>query len=112
MANDITSDNLGDKILEAAKTTFGEKFSVIKTYLTEETRKLADTLDMIIEGRAKSEISEEEAKILLNNQKIAASSVLVAASGMTDAAVQSAINAALGVVKEFVNGKVGFPLLN
>jgi len=37
--------------------------------------------------------------------------VLTSAEGMSSVAVQSAVNAALGAVKDFVNGKVGFALL-
>ncbi len=112
MATDsITSANLGEKIFEAAKTSFGSKFALIKHFLTGESEKLAITLRMIIEGSANGDISKAEAKILLNQQKIAATAVLTAAEGMTAVAVQAAINAGLKVVKDFVNGKVGFGLL-
>lgn len=109
--DDVTLDNLGDKMFEAAKTTFGNKFALVKQYLKAESEKLAITLRMIIEGSAKEEISKAEAKILLNQQKVATAAVLTAAEGMTAVAVQAAINAALKVVKDFVNSEIGFPLL-
>ena len=108
---EITADNLGDKIFDASKSEFGAKFGLVKKYLKTESEKLAITLRMIIEGRATGEVTEEEAKILLNMQKLAAKAVLTAAEGMSLLAVESAINAALAVVKDFVNSKVGFPLL-
>lgn len=107
----VTSENLGEKMLEAAKTSFGSKFTLIKHFLKDESEKLAITLRMIIAASASGEISKTEAKILLNQQKIAASAVLTSAEGMTAVAVQAAINAALKVVKDFVNGKLGFALL-
>src|SRR4249920_3073710 len=112
MATDeITADNLGDHMLEAAKTAFGKKFKSVKTFAKAEAEKLAVTLRMIIEASAKKEITETEARILLNQQKVAASAVFTAAEGMTVVAAQAAIDAALSVVKKFVNGRLGFALL-
>ncbi len=112
MASDpVTSSNLGDKIFEAAKSSFGNKFALVKTFLKDESEKLAITLRMIVQASASGEITKTEAKILLNQQKVAASAVLTSAEGMTAVAVQAAINAALKVVKDFVNGKIGFALL-
>jgi hypothetical protein len=112
MATDtVTSANLGDKIFEAAKTSFGSKFALVKAFLKDESEKLAITLRMIVQASVRGEITKTEAKILLNQQKIAASAVLTSAEGMTAVAVQAAINAALKVVKVFVNEKIGFALL-
>lgn len=107
----ITSDNLGEKILEGARTAFGARFAKVKTFVKAESEKLAVTLRMIIEARARNEITEDEARVLLNMQKVSASAVITAAEGMTAVAVQAAIDAALGVVRQFVNGKLGFNLL-
>jgi hypothetical protein len=112
MASDIvTSENLSEKMFEAAKTSVGGKFALIRHFLQAESEKLAITLRMIIQASTTGEISKTEAKILLNQQKVAAAAVLTSAEGMTAVAVQAAINAALKVVKDFVNGKIGFPLL-
>lgn len=112
MANDsVTFENLGEKMFEAAKTSFGSKFISVKRYLRGESEKLAITLRMIMEASANGEISKTEAKILLNQQKVAVAAVLTSVEGMTAIAVQSAVNAALKVVKDFVNGKLGFALL-
>ncbi|KAA9001632.1 hypothetical protein FJU30_04890 [Affinibrenneria salicis] len=107
----VTLENLGDEMLGAAKMSLGSKFVLVKQYWKEESEKLAVTLRMIIEASEKGEISETEAKILFNQQKVSAASVLIALEGMTQVAVQEAINTALTVVKDFVNGKLGFILL-
>lgn len=107
----VTSENLGEKMFEAAKMALGKKFALVKSFLRDESEKLAITLRMIIEASAKGEITHEEAKILLNQQKIAAIAVLTAGEGMAAIAVQSAINAAFKEVKDFINGKIGFALL-
>jgi hypothetical protein len=110
-SSNVTSANLGTQIFDAAKTSFGSRFSLIKHFLKDESEKLAITLRMIIEASASGDISKAEAKILLNQQKLAAAAVLTSAEGMTAVAVQSAINAGLKVVKDFVNGKLGFALI-
>jgi hypothetical protein len=66
---------------------------------------------MIVQASVNGEITKTEARILLNQQKVAASAVLTSAEGMTAVAVQAAIDAALKVVKDFVNGKIGFTLV-
>jgi len=111
MAGKVTLNGLGASILAAAKTELGKKFGDVKTFLKGESEKLAITLRMIIEGVASGEISKAEAKILLNQQKVASAAVLTAAEGMTVIAAQAALNAGLKVVRDFVNGKVGFALL-
>ena len=110
-ADNVTLENLGDQMFDAAKSSFGSKFATVKQYLRAESEKLAITLRMIIESSVAGEISQAEAKILLNQQKVATSAVLTAAEGMTAVAVQTAVNAALKVAKDFVNSKIGFPLL-
>lgn len=111
MTTNTTTENLGDQMFEAAKIAFGSKFECVKAYWKAESDKLAITLRMIIEESASGELSKAEAKILLNQQKVATSAVLTAAEGMTAVAVQSALNAAFKAVKDFVNGKAGFPLI-
>lgn len=109
--NEITEENLNEKIFDAASKEFGSRVDSIREFLKTESQKIAITIRMIIEGRANGAISEEEAKILLNMQATASKSVLTAAEGMSILAVEGAINAALGVIRDFVNGKAGFQLL-
>jgi hypothetical protein len=106
-----TLENLGSLMFDGAKAALGKKASLVTRYLKSESEKLAITLRMITEGVLKGEISEAEAKILLKQQKIAAIQVLTAAEGMGILAAQESINAALKVVKDFINGKIGFALL-
>jgi len=111
MSNGDSLATLGSKLLVAAKASLGAKFGKVGGYVKAETEKLAVTLRMIAEGVADKSITPEEAHILLNQQKVAAAAVLTASEGMSMLAAQSAINAALASVKDFVNGKLGFPLL-
>jgi len=109
--NDITMNNLADKIFEDAKLAAGSKYEIVKQYLKAESEKLAITLLMISDGVAAGAITQAEAKILLNQQKLAMASVLTASEGMTIVLAQDTVNAALNVGASFINGKVGFALL-
>ena len=53
----------------------------------------------------------EGAKILLEMQVRATIGVIVAMTSLTMLAVQDAINAILGAVRDFVNGAIGFALV-
>jgi N-acetylmuramic acid 6-phosphate (MurNAc-6-P) etherase len=112
MAKDnVTLKNLDEKMFDAAKSSLGSTFASVKVYWKAESEKLAITLRMIIESSAANEISRAEAKILLNQQKVATSAVLTAVEGMSAVAAQAALNAALKAAKDLVNSKIGFPLL-
>ena len=107
----VTSENMGERMFEAAQTVLNNKFYLVESFLRGESEKLAITLRMIVEASAKGEITSEEAKLLLNQQRHSILMVLTAAEGMAAVTVQSAINAALQEVRDFVNGRIGFPLL-
>lgn len=111
MPSPTTLKSLGASILQAAKGVLGAKYGDIKAYLAAESEKLAITLRMIVSGVASGEVTPAEAKILLNQQKVASGAVLTAAEGMTAIAAQTAIEAGLAAVRDFINGKIGFALL-
>jgi hypothetical protein len=104
-------ESLGLDIFNAAKSVLGKKSKEIEKYLQEEAEKLATTLSMIEAGRLKGDISQGEARALWEMQKHASLAVLAAAEGMGQIAAEQAINVGLAVVRDFVNGKVGFDLL-
>jgi hypothetical protein len=110
-ADDVTLENLGEHMFVAAKSSFRNKSNNVTQFLKDESEKLAATLRMIIESYMLGKITESEARILLNQQKAAASAVLKAAEGMTLVAAQAAVNASLKVARDLVNSKIGFPLL-
>lgn len=112
MAGDeVTMENLPDRMLEAARSSLGIRYAAVELYLKPESEKLAITLRMIIEARLNGEIDKEEAKLLFNQQKIASTAVLTAAEGMSAIAAQAGLNAAVKVVRAFVNSRIGFSLL-
>jgi hypothetical protein len=58
-------------MFDAARSSFGSKFASVKSYWKAEREKPAITVRMIIEPCATEEIRKAEAKILLNQQKLA-----------------------------------------
>ncbi len=104
-------DDLKSGILNAAGNALSGQPQVVVNYLKTEGEKLASTLAMIASGVASGDISKDEAALLLNQQKVAATAVLTSAQGMSLMAAQNAVNAVLAAVANLVNGKVGFALL-
>jgi hypothetical protein len=103
--------SLGLDIFNAAKAVLGKESKEIEKYIQEEAEKIATTLSMIEAGRLKGDISMGESRALWGTQKHASLAVLAAAEGMGQIAAEQAINAGLSVIREFVNGKIGFDLL-
>ncbi len=104
-------DDLKVGILKAASGALSGKPQVVVNYLKVEGEKLALTLSMIADGVANKTITQEEAVILLNQQKVAATSVLTASVGMSIVTAQKAVNDVLAAVRDIVNSKLPFPLL-
>ena len=109
MAFDVAA--LLSNMLGAAQGVFGTKFPQVKDFAEGEFEKLARTLVQIEKLKATGQISEAEAGVLLEMQKNTARAVMLALEGMTLLLVEQAINAALGAVKDVVNGAIGFGLL-
>lgn len=83
----------------------------IEDYAKSEGIKMAQRLAKIASLVAAGTIDEDEAKDQLDMQKQAATTVLLTIEGLDALAVEAAINAALGVVKDAVNKVLGFVLI-
>ena len=80
-------------------------------YVRGECVKLAQMIATIEEERADGQITDQQAKLLIEMQKSAMRTVLLSAEGLGLLAVEKAINAALDAVKSVVNAAVGHDLL-
>lgn len=109
MALNVSS--LAKTMTEAAKGKLQEHWPEVKEFATAEARKTAETLSMIERLALTGEINVKQAKALLAMQKNSALAVLLTVEGLGLLTVESAINAALGAVKDTVNTAVGFVLL-
>jgi 23S rRNA pseudoU1915 N3-methylase RlmH len=102
---------LAKSMYTAAKDVLEEKAPEIKDYAKSEFKKIAESIAMIARLRVKGKITEEQARIHLEIQKNASRTVLLTVEGLGILAVEQAINAALGAVRDTVNTAVGFALL-
>lgn len=111
MPNKLSLETLGVNVFSAMKAALKGKPKEVTKFLEAESEKTAVTIRMIVVGIANGDIDEAEAKALFEMQKHASKAVLTAAEGMGIVAAEKAINAGLAVIKDFVNGKIGFELI-
>lgn len=104
--NDITI-----KMISAAKSVVGDKWSVTQSYFESESRIFAERFASIANLRDGGLISESRAKKHVKFQKEAWETVLLAVVGLNQIMVEQALNAALAAVSDIVNKAVGFALL-
>lgn len=107
----INFANLLPAMLDAAKAPLNEQWESAGPYAADEFKKFTESLASIALQKLEGSIGEAEAKLLVSMQQESMKTVLLAVKGMSLVAVESAINAALGVLKDTVNTAIGFRLL-
>jgi len=107
----LDAGDLASKMFEAFKGELSAKWPEVKDYAEAETKKLAENFVMIEKLKSAGEINEEQAKLHHDIQRNASRSVLLTIEGLGLIAVEQAINAAMDVLKETVNGALDFALL-
>lgn len=105
--------NLVGTMKSAGITAFGNIWNDIKAFLLPELRKLAFTFIDIEKGlAAKPPIyTRASAKILTEMQINSLKTILTAMTALTIIAIQAALNAILGAVRDTVNSAIGFALI-
>lgn len=107
----IKVDQLVASMLRAAKGALGEKWPEAKGCAEREFTKIGMAIAFIEARRARDQIDEEKARMHLAMQVKAARNTLLALEGIGAPAVESAIHAAMDVVKDTVNTSLGFVLI-
>jgi hypothetical protein len=105
----IDVDTLTNNMIAAGKGLVTGVWQQMETYAIPELKKIA--VQIVSIGENITQYTPEGAKILLEMQVKAAIGVIVAMTSLTMLAVQNAINAILGAVRDFVNGAIGIALL-
>jgi len=97
----------------AAIGAFKDLWNDIKNFLIPELKKLALTFIDLAKGLAAQPpvYTQRSAKIVNRMQINSLQAILTAMTALTIIAVQRALNAILGAVRETVNGAVGFALI-
>ncbi len=109
MALDVSK--LAQDMLNAAKAPLAKAWSEAEGYAKMEFTKISQNLTAIEQMWFAKTITQEKARLQLDIQKNASRAVLLAIEGLGIIAVEQAINAALGAVKDTVNKALGWTLL-
>jgi hypothetical protein len=102
---------LGKQMLAAALPILKTHAVDAEGFASVEFKKIAETIVSIEEMLLAGQINQQQADLLLDMQKSASRSVLLAVKGLALLTAEEAINAALDVVRGVVNAAVKFPLI-
>jgi hypothetical protein len=109
MALDVQA--LATQMLEVALPLLQKDAKDAAALAKTEFTKIAQTIVGIEEQLATGQINQQQAVLYLDMQENWSQSTLLCLQGLALLAVESAINAALGVIKTAVNTAVGFALI-
>lgn len=104
-------EDLGKKLLSALQGSLREVWAKAQAFAKPEAQKIAQTIVSIEASYLAGEITEEQARLLLEMQKNASRAVILAVQVIGLVAAEKAINDALSAVKDLVNKAVGFVLI-
>ena len=98
-------------MIEAARTVFSDGWPDIKELAEGEIKSIADALKTIEKLRLQGKISQRQAKLLIKMKRNSAKIMLLTVEGLGVVVVESAINSATKVIRDKVNGALGFALI-
>ena len=106
-----SAGDLAGSMFAAARGTLAKDWPRVRDFAEPELSRLAQSLvdigQLLVEGK----ISELEARSLFEIHKNTTRTVLLTIEGLGLLAVENAVNAALGAVRDVVNGALSFALL-
>jgi hypothetical protein len=100
-----------ERMLEAAAEPLQDHFDEAKDFAQQSFKSILENAELVATKTAAGDITEEQAKILLRMQITSAQTVLLTIEGIGLLAAQRAVNAAIQVVKDLVNGLLPIPIL-
>lgn len=95
----------------AARDALAADWPEARDFSETEFRKFVETLEMIARLTADGSITPERARMHIEFQKRSMQAVLLTVRGLGVLAVENAVNAAIGAVRDMVNTALGFRLL-
>lgn len=110
MSNIDYNKLLNDMLQEASKILTGY-WDETKPYAEKEFKAFLENISLIEKLKLEGKISEERAKLHISMQKNAIRMVLLTIEGLGAIAVENALNAALGIVRDTINTAIGWTLL-
>ena len=107
----LDTDKLGAEMIAAAAAVFKGKWPEIEDYAETEFQGFAQALARISARYATGKLNQQNAQAMVRAQVKSMEIVFLAVEGLGILMVESAINAAIAVVRQSVNDVVGFALL-
>jgi len=107
----IDFEKLIQDMLKAVEGKLINHWSEAKPYAEKEIKSFSENIKLITQLKADKKITEEQAKLYIDIQKSSMRIVLLTIQGLGILAVESAINAAIDVVKSTVNKALGWTIL-
>lgn len=111
MTENINIQEVFKLMLGEAKNVLSEHWKEIRPYAEHEFKAYARNIHLMGKLKLKNQITEEKAQYYLKIQQSSIRTVLLTIEGLGIIAVENAINAALAVVRDIVNGAIGWVLI-
>lgn len=108
---DLNIDELVKQMLGVTKGELGDAYAEAKDFAEAEFRKLLDNSVFLAEKVAAGDMTMERAQRHMSMAKKAAEAVLLTVEGIALSAAERAINGALDVVRDAVNGALPVDIL-
>ncbi len=108
---DVKVSDLAAKMLAAVRESLGNDFAKVKDFASPELETLAQSLVNIGRLAAEGKATPRQAKALLKVHLNTTQTIFLTVEGLGIIAVENAINAALGAVRDTINGSLGFTLV-
>ena len=107
----LNLDQLLAAMLTAAKSALGANWPLAATTAKDSFQGLAQILINIENDKLHGDLTESEAKELLDMHKEAVKGAIEGLKGVGTLLAQAAINAAMGAIKDVVNKAIGWTLI-
>lgn len=107
----VDSNVVMEAMLKAASSALMKKWPQARDYAGHEFQKFLLQIRHIENLKEQGKITEEEARFLAGLQQNAMKSVLLTIEGLGMLAVESAVNAAVGAVRDLLNASIGWKVL-
>ena len=107
----INISSIVDEMMAAFKASIKCAWPTVEHYAEVELNKLAHAVISVKKMQLAGTISQQQAKLYFDMQKNTAETVMLTATGLTEIAIQNAVNAALTAVKTTINTALGWSLV-
>jgi hypothetical protein len=98
-------------MLNAAKAPLAKQWKQAKPYAEAQLQSFIQSMERIAVLKLEGSITEEQARLLVNMHKRSMITVFLTIKGLGLLAIESAINAALGVARDTINTAIGWKIL-